>query len=586
MHLHLVRVAARPKHSRAGPRSSSSRLAARRASRPQSASGGARGPPRLTWEPQHAAAPRADVAEPADAPASESRRPLAMRVRLPPSAPQVGRRAVAEQARRRRGRAFPRLDPPCLRSSAGRAPGFDPGAQRFDSSRGLSYFPTPWPSGEAHACKTRATAVRVRPVSLPAAIVKEAHDGRDQDVRPRRRAQPRPAQALHGGRRRRVRRPLRGPPPRLLAADRRWHRLRGLRLALRSGFDIACGNKAAQTDLSRADLDALGGVESIMREITRRISFGMGVPAQERRTIPCWTRSARADFAPQRKLSQIAACSSAPSAPATTTSTCSRTRRTASGSACTSAPGASATRRPRGSCAGAGAAVRRAGSEGEMDSPPVLFEADSELGQSYIAAMELAGEYAYAGRDIVVEQGARDPGRRRPCTRCTTTTTSASPRSATVQTRDGCCRMDEVKAGDVVYAVDPSDGLSETPSSTSGAAGAKPIIAINTDSRRLRCSPTMRSWQLGRGRPASRSRVAFEASRPARLEASGRHPPRRRHRLRPSPHSPGARIGADTARLVGAFLGDGWLRAQPLFLAATRLGSRLGRLTRPILSVT
>ena len=37
-----------------------------------------------------------------------------------------------------------------------------------------------------------------------------------------------------------------------------------------------------------------------------------------------------------------------------------------------------------------------------MDSPPVLFEVGSELGESYIAAMELAGEYAYAGRDVVV----------------------------------------------------------------------------------------------------------------------------------------------------------------------------------------
>ncbi len=37
-----------------------------------------------------------------------------------------------------------------------------------------------------------------------------------------------------------------------------------------------------------------------------------------------------------------------------------------------------------------------------MDSSPVLFEIDSELGQSYVAAMELAGEYAYAGRDVVV----------------------------------------------------------------------------------------------------------------------------------------------------------------------------------------
>jgi tRNA-splicing ligase RtcB len=37
-----------------------------------------------------------------------------------------------------------------------------------------------------------------------------------------------------------------------------------------------------------------------------------------------------------------------------------------------------------------------------MDSPPVLFESDSDLGESYVAAMELAGEYAYAGRDVVV----------------------------------------------------------------------------------------------------------------------------------------------------------------------------------------
>ena len=42
--------------------------------------------------------------------------------------------------------------------------------------------------------------------------------------------------------------------------------------------------------------------------------------------------------------------------------------------------------------------------EGEMDSPPVLFEVGSELGESYVAAMELAGDYAYAGRDVVVDK--------------------------------------------------------------------------------------------------------------------------------------------------------------------------------------
>ena len=42
--------------------------------------------------------------------------------------------------------------------------------------------------------------------------------------------------------------------------------------------------------------------------------------------------------------------------------------------------------------------------EGEMDSPPVLFEVDSELGEAYIVAMQLAGDYAYAGRDVVVSK--------------------------------------------------------------------------------------------------------------------------------------------------------------------------------------
>ena len=39
-----------------------------------------------------------------------------------------------------------------------------------------------------------------------------------------------------------------------------------------------------------------------------------------------------------------------------------------------------------------------------MDSKPILFDLSSEIGQEYISAMKLAGEYAYAGRDVVVEK--------------------------------------------------------------------------------------------------------------------------------------------------------------------------------------
>ena len=73
------------------------------------------------------------------------------------------------------------------------------------------------------------------------------------------------------------------------------------------GYDIGCGNKAALTELTRADLDALGGVEHVMREITRRISFGMGVAAHERADHPVLEEIRVAEFEPQRKLAQLAA---------------------------------------------------------------------------------------------------------------------------------------------------------------------------------------------------------------------------------------------------------------------------------------
>ena len=42
--------------------------------------------------------------------------------------------------------------------------------------------------------------------------------------------------------------------------------------------------------------------------------------------------------------------------------------------------------------------------DGGMDDGPVLFELGSELGEAYVSAMELAGAYAYAGRDVVVSK--------------------------------------------------------------------------------------------------------------------------------------------------------------------------------------
>jgi tRNA-splicing ligase RtcB len=169
------------------------------------------------------------------------------------------------------------------------------------------------------------------------------------------------------------------------------------------GYDIGCGNKAACTELTVADLDALGGVEQIMREITRRVSFGMGVPAQERADHAVLDKIAAAEFRPQRRLAQKAA---------------NQLGTVGSGNHYVNLMedeqgriwvGVHFGSRGFGHKTASGFLALAQGlpfnghaAGGEMDSPPVLFEVGSELGESYIEAMQLAGEYAYAGRDVVV----------------------------------------------------------------------------------------------------------------------------------------------------------------------------------------
>src|SRR5947199_587953 len=169
------------------------------------------------------------------------------------------------------------------------------------------------------------------------------------------------------------------------------------------GYDIGCGNKAVCTELTLKDLDELGGVERIMREITKRVSFGMGVPARERADHPVLEKIRNAEFAPQRKLAALAASQLGTVGSGNHYVNLMEDERgrvwvgvhfgsrgfghkTASGFLAL-AQGLQFGERAR---------------EGEMDSPPVLFEVGSELAESYIAAMQLAGDYAYAGRDVVV----------------------------------------------------------------------------------------------------------------------------------------------------------------------------------------
>src|SRR6059058_5244181 len=189
------------------------------------------------------------------------------------------------------------------------------------------------------------------------------------------------------------------------------------------GYDIGCGNKAARTELTRDDLDALGGVEAVMGEITRRISFGMGVPAAERTDHSVLDRIRNADCAPQRKLAQLAE---------------SQLGTVGSGNHYVNVMEDEQGRIWVGVHFGSrgfghktasgflalaqGLAFDERAHEGEMDSPPVLFEVGSELGDAYVAAMELAGEYAYADATWSWTRCSTSSAPRRH-TRFTTTTT-------------------------------------------------------------------------------------------------------------------------------------------------------------------
>ena len=171
------------------------------------------------------------------------------------------------------------------------------------------------------------------------------------------------------------------------------------------GYDIGCGNKAVMTDMAGDDLASVGGVEAVMKQISERISFGMGVANRERVDHPVLEKIASASFEHQRRLvdlarNQLGTVGSGNHYVNLFEDEQARVwvgvhfgsrgfgHKTASGFLALAQ----------------GLAFDARASDGEMDSPPTLLAIDTELGQSYIDAMQLAGEYAYAGRDVVVEK--------------------------------------------------------------------------------------------------------------------------------------------------------------------------------------
>ena len=167
------------------------------------------------------------------------------------------------------------------------------------------------------------------------------------------------------------------------------------------GYDIACGNKAVRTALKATDIP----VGQIMDEISTKISFGMGRNNQEDVSHPVLDKIKEAPFAPQRQLYDLAA---------------KQLGTVGSGNHYVDLftdeegwlwIGVHFGSRGFGHKTATGFMALSQSKKFEeqpkgegMDDSPILFSTDSDLGQAYIAAMTLAGDYAYAGRDWVVDK--------------------------------------------------------------------------------------------------------------------------------------------------------------------------------------
>jgi tRNA-splicing ligase RtcB (3'-phosphate/5'-hydroxy nucleic acid ligase) len=164
------------------------------------------------------------------------------------------------------------------------------------------------------------------------------------------------------------------------------------------GFDIGCGNMAARLDTRFADIAAI--VPTIARDIAKIISFGIGRSNAERVDHmlfddgDAWRESDMEAYR-QKAVSQLGTVGSG--------NHYVDLMRDEEGFVWIGVHFGS---RGLGHTS-ATRYLKAAGGTDGMNVPPAIVDEDSELGRRYIAAMQLAGRYAYAGREWVVERVRR-----------------------------------------------------------------------------------------------------------------------------------------------------------------------------------
>jgi tRNA-splicing ligase RtcB len=171
------------------------------------------------------------------------------------------------------------------------------------------------------------------------------------------------------------------------------------------GYDIACGNCAVQTPLPASDVD----VPRVMDEIWRTISFGMGRKNDERiAEHPVFDAIERSPVRQQRTLLAKARAQLGTVGGGNHYVDLFEDR--ADGSLWVGVHFGS---RGLGHKTASGFLSLAAGRAWEerpndsMDAPPATIRLGTPLADDYLAAMQIAGDYAYAGRDWVVDRVLR-----------------------------------------------------------------------------------------------------------------------------------------------------------------------------------
>jgi tRNA-splicing ligase RtcB len=171
------------------------------------------------------------------------------------------------------------------------------------------------------------------------------------------------------------------------------------------GYDIACGNMAVKTTLRAEDFYEGGERVSVADEIARRISFGIGRSNDEKVDDPVFDLIRQSPVKQQANLIQLAQ---------------NQLGTVGSGNHYVDilededgvlwigvhfgSRGFGHKTATMFMNVAKGLDISAKGHDGEMFAPPLLLDVNQPSGQDYIAAMHIAGEYAYAGRRQVVDR--------------------------------------------------------------------------------------------------------------------------------------------------------------------------------------